>query len=131
MNTISVTGRLGKNPETRDFQSGSFVSQFSISDSYTEKGADGKYENKVRWHNCKAFNSKLIREYCKKGDTLAITGELTFEEWEDKQTGEKKSRPVVVVRNYEKLASAQPKDGAQTAQNSAPAEPVNTEDLPF
>lgn len=131
MNTFSVTGRLGKDPETRDFQSGSFVSQFSISDSYTEKGADGKYENKVRWHNCKAFNSKLIREYCKKGDTLAITGELTFEEWEDKQTGEKKSRPVVVVRNYEKLASAQPKDG-QTAQTQAPAaEPVNNEDLPF
>lgn len=132
MNTISVTGRLGKDPETKTFpNSDNFLVEFSLADTYSEKSKEtGKYENKVRWHNCKAFNQNFLRDYCHKGDTIAISGELTYEQWNDKNTGELKTKTVIVARSYEKLASAQPKDGAQTAQNSTPqAQPVNN--LPF
>lgn len=131
MNTTSITGRLGDNPVIKTFpNSDNYIVEFSMSDNYLEKNKEtGKYETKARWHDCKAFNQNFLRDYCHKGDTISVSGEMTYEQWNDKKTGEPRKRMVVKVNSVEKLASAQPKDGAQNSASQA--QPVNNEDLPF
>jgi single-strand DNA-binding protein len=76
LNTVSLVGRLGQDPEVKFFGSGANVSSGSIAISV---GGD-----KTCWLNFKAWEKvgALIADYCRKGSQLSIVGRLTMETWE-------------------------------------------------
>lgn len=86
MNTVHLLGRLGKDPETRDFGNDNGVTNLSIatSESYTNK--QGEKVEKTQWHNVQAFGKQgqVLAQYLKKGDQIQITGQLEYREHEGK-----------------------------------------------
>ena len=70
MNKAMLVGRLGKNPETKEVNDTS-VTKFSLA---TQRGKD----NPTQWHNIVAWGKRgqTLQEFVKKGDQLAIEGEI-------------------------------------------------------
>lgn len=81
MNSVTLIGRLGKDPELKTTSNGKDFCTFSL--ATTEKYKD---EQKTQWHNCKAFGNqaKVIAEYMKKGDPLVVLGSIEYSEYDGK-----------------------------------------------
>lgn len=89
MNSINVIGRLGKDPEMRDVQGGSVVTNFTI--------AVNKAKDKPPlWFKvtCWEARAKMAMEYLKKGDQVGVSGNFDLEEWVDKE-GAKRLTPCI------------------------------------
>ncbi|HCT8176687.1 TPA: single-stranded DNA-binding protein, partial [Proteus mirabilis] len=93
INTITVSGNLGKDCEQRWTPNGKAVAPFSL----PVKQGYGEHE-KVSWVICKMFGSKAekLPPHLTKGIKVMVTGEFVMEEWTS-QNGEKKSAPVIIV----------------------------------
>ena len=96
MNTVVLMGRLTKNPELRQTQSGTDVTQFTIAVNRRYKDANGEYPtdfiNCVAWRQTAGFISK----YFAKGAMIAVTGTLQTRKYTDKQGAERTATEVVV-----------------------------------
>lgn len=96
MNTVVLMGRLTKNPELRQTQSGTDVTQFTIAVNRRYKDANGEYPtdfiNCVAWRQTAGFISK----YFAKGAMIAVAGTLQTRKYTDKQGAERTATEVVV-----------------------------------
>ena len=96
MNTVILMGRLTKNPELRQTQSGTDVTQFTIAVNRRYKDGSGEYPtdfiNCVAWRQTAGFISK----YFAKGAMIAVTGTLQTRKYTDKQGAERTATEVVV-----------------------------------
>lgn len=92
-NQITVTGRIGKDPEIRFTTGGMAVAEFSLADTY---GKDDK--KKTTWHNCVAFGqlAENIVASVGKGKTLLVTGRYEQEEYTKKDGTKGKTTKIVV-----------------------------------
>lgn len=82
MNTITISGNVGREPELRYTQAGKAVAKFSVADSR------GKDENKeVTWHNVVCFDemAENICEAIVKGARVVVIGRLVSNEYTDKE----------------------------------------------
>jgi single-strand DNA-binding protein len=82
MATITILGRLGKDPEVRATPQGKSVAILSIAVD------DGFGENKhTTWFRCQAWekSGEQIMRHFKKGDTILVTGTPSSREWTDAQ----------------------------------------------
>lgn len=80
-NHITITGKLGQDPELRFTQAGKAVAEFSVADTY---GKDDK--KKTTWHNCVAFG-QLAENICAsvhKGSTVIVSGRYEQDEYTKK-----------------------------------------------
>jgi single-strand DNA-binding protein len=121
INSVTLTGRAGRDPEVKYFESGSCVAQFSIAvDRYSKEG--GK---EVDWINIKLWGkqAQVAADYVRKGSLVGIVGRLEVEKWADRQSGEERSKAVVVGDRLELLSSK--RDAAP------PAEVASDEEVPF
>jgi single-strand DNA-binding protein len=48
--------------------------------------------------------AEIINQYCQKGRPLLVEGRLKYDTWEDKQGGGKRSKPSVVIDNFQLLS---------------------------
>lgn len=119
-NSITIAGRIGKKPELKETVNKVPVVDFSIANHRDYKDRNGNKVERVNWINCRAYKG-LAETICKwqdKGSKLAITGELTVDEWEDKTTGEKKWRTYVLVTEAEFLGGKSDSNFEDTSSNS-------------
>lgn len=107
MNSVTIIGRLGKDPETRTVGN-TQVTKFSVATGY--KKSDGTQH--TDWHQVEAWNktSEIAQKYLHKGDQIAIQGEIRYSQKDDKYF------TSIVANRLELLGSRQ-----QSAQPSAPA----------
>lgn len=93
MNKIFLQGRLTDNPEVRTTQSDKEVGSFKIA---VDSGY-GEYKN-TTFFPVRVFGKKTaILKHFSKGDGVIVTGPIIEEKWDDRQTGEKRSRFVVTA----------------------------------
>ena len=82
LNKVLLIGRLGKDPELREFPSGGKVCNFSLATSDTWKDSNtGERQERTSWHNIAIYNNRLAEiaeQYLKKGRTvIAIAHRLS------------------------------------------------------
>lgn len=120
MNVWTFTGNLGKDAELKYTSSGDPVCSFSVavSSGYGDK-------KKTSWANCSLFGksaSGSLPDYLKKGTQVAVSGELTLDEWQGNDGTAQKSLKIKVASvdliGGNGMAAAQPHH--QSARNSAP-----------
>lgn len=100
VNKVILIGNLGKDPEVRYTPSGVPVAKFSIATNERYKDKGGDWQDRAEWHNIVAWQrlAEIVGEYLKKGSKVYIEGRLQTSSWEDKQSGEKKSRTEIVAQ---------------------------------
>lgn len=114
LNKVMLIGRLTDNPEpSRTLpNSGSRVIRFRFAVGRSRKNPQtGQWENDPNplYIDCEAFSRpdtkrdlvSLIEQYAKKGDALFIEGRLQLDQWDDKTTGQKRSKHKIVVEGIE------------------------------
>ena len=119
INTITVSGNLGKDCEQRWTPNGKAVASFSL----LVKQGYGEHE-KVSWVICKMFGPKAekLPEHLTKGKKVTVTGEFVMEEWTS-QNGEKKSAPVIIVDQLDFGGNGGNQAGSQKTQNQGWCQP--------
>ena len=84
LNQFVIVGRLVRNPELHETESGKKVTTITVAVPRSYKNANGEYEtdfiNCVLW----AGVAQNTTEYCKKGDLLGIKGRVQTRVVEDK-----------------------------------------------
>lgn len=105
LNKVMLIGRLGKDPERRATPNGTVVCKFSIATDESYKGRDGQKVEKTEWHNIVAWGklAEVCAEYLKKGKLVFIEGSISTQSWDDKETGQKKSRTEINCQNMKML----------------------------
>lgn len=83
-NSITLMGRIGKDPEFKTLQGGENVVNLSMATSETYKDKSGEKKQITEWHSLTAWGEKaeMLSKYVKKGDLLMIDGKLTYQKWE-------------------------------------------------
>ena len=103
LNKVLLIGRLGKDPELREFPSGGKVCNFSLATSETWKDAStGERQERTSWHNIAIFNERLAEiaeQYLRKGSQVYIEGQLETRKWQD-QAGNDRYTTEVVLKNF-------------------------------
>jgi single-strand DNA-binding protein len=86
---VSIVGRLGNDPESGRSDNGVDYSRFSVA-------VGGKNEDAV-WFRVTTFHglSRIASDYLKKGNLVLVEGDLSVENWEDRDGNARTSVKVI------------------------------------
>ena len=102
VNKVILLGRLGKDPEVRNFQNGGRVVNLRLATSERFKDREGNQQERTEWHSVAIFNEKLgeiAERYLKKGSQVYLEGQLETRKWQD-QSGQERYTTEIVLRQY-------------------------------
>lgn len=116
VNKVILVGTLGKDPETKTFQNGGSLTQFSI--ATTEKWKDkntGEHKEHTEWHRITASNrlGEIAQQYLHKGSKVYIEGKLKTRQWTDQNGVER----YITEVNASELQMLDSKGGSNYQQN--------------
>lgn len=78
VNTLTLIGYLGANPEIRYLSDGSATTTVSLATSDHWKDKDGQPQNRTEWHQVVLFRrlAEILVEYARKGTLVYVTGPI-------------------------------------------------------
>lgn len=140
VNKVILIGRLGKEPEIKNFDNGGMIANFTMATSETYKDrTTGEKKEITDWHNVVARipqQADIIQKYVHKGDMLYVEGKLRTRSWE--KDGKTNYITEVLVDNFTMLTPKGSSGGGQgggygaaPASQAAPMMDAGSDDLPF
>jgi single-strand DNA-binding protein len=100
VNRVILVGNLGKDPEVRYTSGGQAVANLRIatSRSWTDKQS-GQRKEETEWHDVEVWGKQAEQcgEYLAKGRQVYVEGRLKTDKWQDKQSGQERSKVKVVA----------------------------------
>lgn len=102
VNKVILLGRLGRDPEVRNFQNGGRVVNLRLATSERYKDREGNMQERTEWHSVAIFNEKLgeiAEKYLRKGSEVYLEGQLETRKWQD-QSGQERYTTEIVLRQY-------------------------------
>ena len=102
VNKVILLGRLGRDPEVRNFQNGGKVVNLRLATSERYKDREGNQQERTEWHSVAIFNERLgevAEKYLRKGSEVYIEGQLETRKWQG-QDGQDKYSTEIVLRQF-------------------------------
>ena len=141
-NKVILAGNITRDPELKYTPKGTAVCKFGLAINRTWKDDGGNKRDETTFVDVDAFGktAELIGQYLKKGRPVMIEGRLKLDQWDDKQTGAKRSKLGVVVESFQFMDSGGGESNqgraTQPARATAPAgefqdQLPNDDDVPF
>jgi single-strand DNA-binding protein len=145
-NKVILVGNLTRDPELRYTPKGLAIAKIGMAVNRTWRSESGEQKEEVTFVDVDAFGkqAETIGQYLRKGRPLLIEGRLRLDQWDDKQTGQKRSRLGVVLESFQFLDSGNREGGgapaapraarpatAPPADGDADAPPPESDDVPF
>jgi single-strand DNA-binding protein len=133
VNSITLVGRAGRDPEVRYLESGSVVANFTLAVNRRSRDDEPDWFNLEIWGN----QAQVAADYVRKGSLIGIIGSLRIEKWTDRATGEQRTKPVIRVDRLELLGSkrdseeAPARAAAPTQVSPSQAGNIDDDDVPF
>ncbi len=127
INKVLIAGNLTRDPELRYTPQGTAVAQLGIAVNRTYTSQNGERKEEVTFVDVEAWGktAETMGQYLKKGRPVFIEGRLKLDQWDDKQTGQKRSRLKVVCDQFHFLDSGGGRAGGEGAAPAArPAKPA-------
>ena len=108
LNKVLLMGNLTRDPELRVTPKGTPICQFSLAINRQFKMESGESREEVIYVDVEAWGKQgeTIAKYVTKGRPLYVEGRLRLDQWEDKNTKEKRSRMKVVLENFQVLGDS-------------------------
>lgn len=100
LNHIVLMGRLTRDPELRQTQSGAAVCSFTLAVERDFKDQDGKKE--TDFIDCVAWRgtAEFVSRYFTKGQMVCATGRLQMRDWQDKDGNKRRSAEIQADHAY-------------------------------
>ncbi len=125
LNKVMLIGNLTRDPELRYTPKGSAVAEFGLAinriwyNEQKQKQEETTFVDVTLW----ARQAEIAQQYLTKGSPVYIEGRLSLDTWDDKTTGQKRSRLKVVGEALQLLSSrSHPGGGAPAASGGAPSQ---------
>ncbi len=103
-NRVILMGNLTRDPEMRYTASNMPVTKIglAVNDRIKNRQTE-QWESRPNFFDCTAFGrtAEVVNQYFKKGSSIFIEGKLRWDSWEDKQSGQKRSKVEVIIDNFE------------------------------
>ena len=149
LNRVLLIGNCTRDPDQRFTPKGTAVTEIGLAINRVFKGENDEKKEEVTFVDVTLWGrqAEVAAQYLKKGKPVFIEGRLQLDSWDDKQTGQKKSKLGVVAETVQFLGSAPgageggapaaPRAPRPAAASSAPAaeagdsEPPHDDDVPF
>jgi single-strand DNA-binding protein len=154
-NKVILVGNLTRDPELRYTPKGTAIAKIGIAVNRVWTSESGEKKEEVTFVDVDVFGrtAENVGQYMRKGRPILIEGRLRLDQWDDKQTGQKKSKLGVVAETVQFLGGGDRGEGGggdrgggsapaptrqrPPASNNPPAEPVEgdgppeSDDVPF
>lgn len=124
--TVVIGGYVAKDPEVRTTPNGVKVTSFSIpvDTGYGERKG-------TLWFSCIAFKDRAeFASKMKKGSQVHVTGTLSERSWDDKETGQKRTKQELIVDTINFLNSKPAGEGSSAPRPNASAPRAATQTAP-
>lgn len=124
LNTVAISGRLGRDPEMKSTNNGNSVANFSVA---VDQGFGD--QKTTSWIRCVAWQktAEFVTKFFQKGDMIILSGRLQGRTWE--QDGVKREVLEVVA---EKIDFAGEKKKSQSnVERALASEPEAEDPIPF
>ncbi|MCE9542492.1 MAG: single-stranded DNA-binding protein [Verrucomicrobia bacterium] len=117
LNKVMIIGNVTRDPEIKYTPKGSAVTDLGIAVNrvYTPEGGEKREETTFVDVTLWGRQAEIAGEYCKKGRSVYIEGRLQLDSWEDKTSGQKRSKLRVVGESFQLLG---PRPGGGGGGNS-------------
>ena len=127
INSVTLVGRAGRDPEVKYFESGSVVANLTM--AVTRRNRDEEPD----WFNLEIWGkqAQVAADYVKKGSLIGISGSFKLDSWKDRNTGEDRNKPVVRVDRLELLGSKRDSENNSFQSNNSFDQQANNDDIPF
>jgi single-strand DNA-binding protein len=131
-NKVILAGNLTRDPELRYTPKGTAIAKFTLAINRTWKNETGESKEEVTFVDIDAFGkqAETIAQYLKKGSPLLMEGRLRLDQWDDKQTGQKRSRLGVVLEGFQFLGGGNRTEGGAEAPRRPVAAPAAAPAVP-
>lgn len=133
LNKVFLIGNLTQDPELRRIPTGTAVStlRMAVNESFQSKSGE-RVERTVYidvdvWER----QAENCQQYLSKGSPVFVEGRLQMDQWEDKETHQKRSRLKVRADRVQFLTMSGRRDGAAPAPGGAPMSRPSAAPVPF
>ena len=122
LNKVFLMGNLTRDPELRRLPSGSAVVELGLALNRSFTGKDGERRDEVTYIDVTVWNrqAETCAEFLKKGRPVHVEGYLKMDQWDDKATGEKRSKLKVEADRVQFLGGRDGGGGGGDDDYSAP-----------
>ncbi|MCX5757569.1 MAG: single-stranded DNA-binding protein [Candidatus Hydrogenedentes bacterium] len=139
LNRVILVGRLTRDPELKYTPAGLAVCKMGLAVSRFYKGKDGEKREDTTFVDLTVWEKTA--EYCgqrlRKGRPVIVEGRLRSDTWDDKTTGQKRSKLEITVQRIQELDWED--RGGGSGGGTAPSrpepreieEPIPEDDIPF
>lgn len=127
INSVTLVGRAGRDPEVRYFESGTVVANLTMAVNRRNRNDEPDWFNLEIWGK----QAQVAADYVKKGSLIGITGSFKLDSWKDRNTGEDRNKPVVRVDRLELLGSKRDSENSNFQNNNFSQQPSNNDEIPF
>jgi len=130
LNRVLLIGNLTRDPEIRYTPKGTAVADVGLAVNRVLNTEEGERREEVTYVDVVLWArlAEIADQYLKKGRPVFIEGRLQLDSWDDKQTGQKRSRLRVVAENMQLLGSRSESEAAASTttprRSSGPAAPA-------
>ena len=125
LNKVMLIGNLTRDPELRYTPSGKAVAEFGLAinrvwyNDQKQKQEETTFVDITLW----ARQAEIAQQYLTKGSPAYIEGRLSLDTWDDKATGQKRSKLKVVGDTLQLLGSRNQSGGAPSGGSHASQAP--------
>lgn len=145
-----IAGNVTRDPDMRTTGSGSQVCSFAVAVNRSFRDSSGNQQDQVSYIDCVAWgkSAEIICQYVHKGSPLLVSGRLEQRSWEDKTSGQKRSRTEIVIEDFSFIGNSgnasnytPPSKGAKSdagddlggeiVPDDVPDDQINLDEIPF
>ena len=154
LNKVMLIGNITRDPELKYTPKGTAVTDIGLAVNRTFSAENGDKREETTFIDVTLWGrtAEVVNQYCKKGSPLFIEGRLQLDSWDDKQTGQKRSKLRVVGESIQLLGSRQgggpaghgpedesprryssqrPSGSSQPSRQEPPSDLPDQDDVPF
>jgi single-strand DNA-binding protein len=104
-NKVMLIGNLTRDPEIKYTPKGTAIADIGLAVNRNYTTDSGEKREEVTFIDVTLWGrvAEIVGEYCKKGRPLFVEGRLQLDSWDDKQTGQKRSKLKVIGENIQLL----------------------------
>ncbi len=116
LNKVFLMGNLTFDPELRHTAGGMAVTELRLASSRSWTGKDGERKEETLFIDVTVWDrqAETCCQYLKKGSSIHVEGSLKLDSWDDKTTGEKRSKIKVVADRVQFLDRRESSGGGGT-----------------
>jgi single-strand DNA-binding protein len=131
-NKVILMGNLTRDPELRYTPKGTAVAKLGLAVNRSWRNAEGQQQDETTFVDVDAFGkqAETLGQYMQKGRPILIEGRLKLDQWEDKNTGQNRSKLGVILEKFSFVGGGSQNSG-NTPPSQATAPPSTSEVPPF